>query len=158
MYEHTDLQGNRYQYDERSADFWAEAFVPVRKTDRIERGVLLTIQGNVARQSADRWAVRSERDQATTYNVTAEACECPDATKGRTICKHQWASAGQVAAIVIIAIRKARTVSQARRILEPAAAQLAGLPIGYRRTIAAEYARAVRRISRHPITRRREAA
>jgi hypothetical protein len=156
MYEHTDLQGNRYRYDERSADHWAEAFAPARKTDRIERGVLLSASGNVQRQAAEHWTVRSERNQATSYNVTPQECECPDAR--RQICKHQWASVGQVAAIVIIAIRKARTVSQARRILEPAAAQLASLPIGYCRTVAAEYAAAVRRISRQPITGRREAA
>src|SRR5215216_6325291 len=116
------------------------------RQDRIERGVCLSTSGHVISSRPGQWIVRSESDQATTYSVTAEACDCRDSKKGQSICKHQWASAGFVAAFVILALRKATTIDLASRILTPAYQMLASLPSGYLRTIEDEFTRAVERI------------
>jgi hypothetical protein len=58
-----------------------------------------------------------------------------------------YASAGFVAAFIILALRKATSIDLAGRILAPAYQMLASLPAGYQRTLENEYARAVARIS-----------
>jgi hypothetical protein len=127
-----------------------------RHQDRIERGVLLSTSGHVISSRPGQWTVRSETDQARTYNVTAHACDCPDSKRGQTICKHQWASAGLFAAFVILALRKATSIVLATRIITPAYQAVADLPEGYLRTLQDEYAQALKRLTNPAIHFKRE--
>ena len=129
-----------------------------RCQDRIERGILLNALGHVSQPQSGRWAVTSETDPATVYNVTAHACDCPDSKKNKSICKHQYAAPGYVAALSIITLRKTDSINQIARIFQLGCDMTRDLPEGYQRTLQDEYARAIARLSAKASTVKTSAA
>jgi hypothetical protein len=62
---------------------------------RIERGLLLALNGHVELQPDGTATVRSGKDHEVVYRITgARGCDCPDAQRhADAICKHAWARA-----------------------------------------------------------------
>lgn len=61
---------------------------------RIERGLLLALNGHVALLPDGTATVRSGKDAEVVYHVTRHSCDCADVTRapdGR--CKHRWSVA-----------------------------------------------------------------
>lgn len=60
---------------------------------RIDRGLILALNGHVALLADGSAVVRSEKDQEVFYHVAQHQCDCPDSTRapqGR--CKHRYAA------------------------------------------------------------------
>jgi len=119
------------------------------KPDRIDRAVEIIRAGNKILKvdyysnGGQVWFVESS-DAKKNYRVTEQGCTCPDARNG--ICKHQWATAGANAAMLIFKMRQAGGLLALFEMAELHAAALAGLPVGFLRVARDEYRQAKTRL------------
>jgi hypothetical protein len=76
------------------ADKWTQKY-PSQK-DRVARGLALALAGKVAPRSLDSWrVVGSKAGVEYTVKITCgyPSCDCPDASRRETRCKHIWGCA-----------------------------------------------------------------
>lgn len=112
------------------------------KPDRIDRAIVIIRTGNKILKvdyysnGGLVWFVESS-DGKTNYRVTEQGCTCPDARNG--ICKHQWATIGADAAMLIHKMRQASGLLALCEIAELYAPAMAELPAGFLRVAREEY-------------------
>ena len=75
-------------------------------SDRIQKAITIIYSGTVRELSKGLWSVPSS-SRKELYVVSAVACQCEDYQfNGGVPCKHQWASSGATAALIIMKIRQ----------------------------------------------------
>jgi len=58
---------------------------------RVERGLLLALNGAAVYPAGGPWQVRSASDEEVVYRLLPDGCECPDRQRAPTgQCKHWW--------------------------------------------------------------------